>query len=62
MQTTFSAETPAERPSTTEHFRGIRSFVKRGGRLGPGQRRAWDELGPKFVVERRFEPGVEPLD
>jgi tRNA (guanine-N7-)-methyltransferase len=28
----------------------IRSFVLRAGRLGPGQQRALDELGPRFVL------------
>ena len=30
--------------------RTIRSYVRRGGRLGPGQQRALAELGPRFVV------------
>ncbi|TAM02197.1 MAG: tRNA (guanosine(46)-N7)-methyltransferase TrmB [Paraburkholderia sp.] len=32
------------------HRRRIRSFVTRAGRTSPGQRRALDELGPRFVV------------
>jgi tRNA (guanine-N7-)-methyltransferase len=32
------------------HLRRIRSFVTRAGRVSPGQRRAMDELGPRFVV------------
>ncbi len=35
----------AERPR-----RGIRSFVLRAGRMGSGQTRALDELGPRFVL------------
>ncbi|HZJ81181.1 MAG TPA: tRNA (guanosine(46)-N7)-methyltransferase TrmB [Guyparkeria sp.] len=31
--------------------RRIRSFVRREGRLTPGQRRALDELGPKYLIE-----------
>lgn len=38
--------------------RPIRSFVRRGGRVGPGQRRALDELGSRFVLPF----GDEPLD
>jgi tRNA (guanine-N7-)-methyltransferase len=38
--------------------RPIRSFVLRAGRMGPGQQRALDELGPRFVLP--FEP--RPLD
>jgi tRNA (guanine-N7-)-methyltransferase len=35
--------------------RGIRSFVLRAGRMGPGQTRALAELGPRFVLP--FEQG-----
>jgi tRNA (guanine-N7-)-methyltransferase len=34
--------------------RRIRSYVLRGGRLGPGQQRALVELGPRFVLP--FQP------
>lgn len=30
--------------------RGVRSFVRRGGRIGPGQRRALAQLAPRFVL------------
>jgi tRNA (guanine-N7-)-methyltransferase len=36
--------------SDTPHLRRIRSFVTRAGRVSTGQRRALDELGPRFVV------------
>ncbi len=36
----------------------IRSYVLRAGRIGPGQQRALDELGPRFVLP--FSP--QPLD
>jgi tRNA (guanine-N7-)-methyltransferase len=36
--------------------RPIRSFVLRAGRMGPGQQRALDELGPHFVLPYRAEP------
>jgi tRNA (guanine-N7-)-methyltransferase len=42
---------PARRPP-------IRSYVLRAGRTGPGQQRALDELGPRFLLP--FVP--EPLD
>ena len=35
--------------------RPIRSFVLRAGRMGPGQQRALDELGPRFVLPYRPE-------
>ncbi|HEY2021570.1 tRNA (guanosine(46)-N7)-methyltransferase TrmB [Paraburkholderia sp.] len=38
---------PAE---DTLHHRRIRSFVTRAGRVSTGQRRALDELGPRFVL------------
>ena len=38
--------------------RPIRSFVMRGGRIGPGQQRALAELGPRFVLP--YQP--QPLD
>lgn len=28
----------------------VRSFVRRAGRIGPGQQRALDQLGPRFVL------------
>jgi tRNA (guanine-N7-)-methyltransferase len=34
----------------------IRSYVLRGGRLGPGQQRALAELGPRFVLPFRPAP------
>ena len=36
--------------SDAPHRRGIRSFVLRAGRMGTGQQRAMEELGPKFVL------------
>jgi tRNA (guanine-N7-)-methyltransferase len=36
--------------------RPIRSFVRRAGRIGPGQQRALAELGPRFVLPFRAAP------
>jgi tRNA (guanine-N7-)-methyltransferase len=36
--------------------RPIRSFVRRPGRVGPGQRRALAELGPRFVLPFAHTP------
>ena len=36
------------------HLRAIRSFVLRQGRMSPAQTRAFETLGPKFIVP--FEP------
>jgi tRNA (guanine-N7-)-methyltransferase len=41
---------PTPRPAV------VRSFVLRGGRIGPGQQRALDELGPRFVLPFGAEP------
>jgi tRNA (guanine-N7-)-methyltransferase len=40
----------ATEPVEELHRRGIRSFVMRAGRMGPGQTRALAELGPRFVL------------
>lgn len=42
----------------TPYLRRIRSFVRREGRLTPGQQRAMDELFPRFGIE----PGESLLD
>ena len=36
--------------------RGIKSFVLRAGRVGPGQQRALDELGPRYCLEYTDHP------
>ncbi|CAH2934605.1 MAG: tRNA (guanine(46)-N(7))-methyltransferase (EC [uncultured Paraburkholderia sp.] len=45
---------PATPHDEVLHRRRIRSFVTRAGRVSTGQRRAMDELGPRFVVP--FKP------
>ena len=40
-------------PARSAAPRPIRSFVLRAGRIGPGQQRALDELGPRFVLPYR---------
>ena len=53
---------PAPAPATQSvaHPRGIRSYVRRIGRMTPGQAKASRELGPKFVVP--YEPRLLDLD
>jgi tRNA (guanine-N7-)-methyltransferase len=46
--------------AATERRRAVRSYVLRGGRMGPGQQRALEELGPRFVVP--FEDAVPDWD
>ena len=53
----MSAE-PDEAAATAP--RPIRSFVRRAGRIGPGQQRALSELGPRFVLP--FSPSLLDLD
>jgi len=40
----------------TAPHRPIRSFVLRAGRMGPGQQRALDELGPRFLLPYQAQP------
>jgi tRNA (guanine-N7-)-methyltransferase len=40
---------PTESPSPVQQ-RGVRSFVVRTGRMGPGQQRALRELAPRYVL------------
>lgn len=37
-------------PNEPPMRRGVRSYVLRAGRIGPGQQRAIDTLGPRFVL------------
>ena len=41
---------PIDTPTSPPERRGIRSFVVRAGRMGPGQIRALAEFGPRFVL------------
>ena len=42
--------TDSDPPEDFPHRRSIRSFVVRAGRMGTGQTRALQELGPRFVL------------
>jgi tRNA (guanine-N7-)-methyltransferase len=46
----------ASPPSAPPPRARVRSFVVRGGRIGPGQQRALAELGPRFVLPMRAAP------
>lgn len=50
LQMNDPLETTDHAPTEVAHRRGIRSYVTRAGRLGPGQARALIELGPRFVL------------
>lgn len=43
-------------PENTANRQTIRSFVLRAGRMGSGQQKALEELGPQFVLPYRSEP------
>jgi len=45
-----------DEPLDAPHTRAIRSYVLRAGRMGPGQQRALDELGPRFVLPFAAQP------
>lgn len=47
---------PMTAPDDFPHRRSIRSFVVRAGRMGTGQIRALQALGPRFIVPYRAEP------
>ncbi|MEJ7137334.1 tRNA (guanosine(46)-N7)-methyltransferase TrmB [Amphibiibacter pelophylacis] len=50
---------PESSPGTTTtpaHHRRVRTFVLRAGRMGSGQVRALEELGPRFVLPHTAQP------
>ncbi|MGE5865133.1 MAG: tRNA (guanosine(46)-N7)-methyltransferase TrmB [Rhizobacter sp.] len=46
---------PDDSDAPVAHPRSIRSFVVRAGRMGTGQMRALEQLGPRFVLPYRAE-------
>lgn len=46
----------ADAPAAVATRRPVRSYVLRGGRLGPGQQRALAELGPRYVLPYSAQP------
>ena len=53
---------PRPGPTDGTHLRQIKSYVLRAGRMGPGQERALEALGPRFVLPYdptlRFNPAA----
>ena len=47
---------PAEQAPDEAHHRTIRSYVLRAGRMGTGQQRALEELGPRYVLASQGTP------
>jgi len=50
------ATEPGTEVSTPPRRQSIRSFVLRAGRMGPGQARAMQELGPRFLLPFQLLP------
>jgi tRNA (guanine-N7-)-methyltransferase len=53
-----SATRPADAAADRTHHRAIRSFVVRAGRMTQAQQRAWQELWPRWGIEK----GEAPFD
>lgn len=49
-------DSPSTPPPPPSHRRSIRSFVVRAGRMGTGQMRALESLGPRFVLPYSATP------
>jgi tRNA (guanine-N7-)-methyltransferase len=49
---------PPAAPEGVGHPRGIRSYVRRAGRVTTGQARAFEQFGPRFILP--YQP--QPLD
>jgi len=59
MTTSTPDTTPPENPAdegAKPFMRTVKSFVKRAGRMGSGQIKAREELGPKFLLP--YQPGA----
>jgi len=50
--------TPRAQPDDSTFLRQTKSYVLRAGRIGPGQQRAFEQLGPQFLLA--FAP--QPID
>ena len=51
-------EAAPEQAGAAPYMRTIKSYVLRAGRTGPGQARAYEQYGPKYLL--RYQP--QPLD
>ena len=50
------SDLPAGPPGDVTHPRAIRTFVRRAGRTTTGQARAYEQLGPTFLLQYTGEP------
>jgi tRNA (guanine-N7-)-methyltransferase len=53
------ASSAKPRPEDAPYLRVIKSYVLRAGRMGPGQERAYEQFGPRFLLN--YNAG-QPLD
>ena len=49
-QPTTTPATPGRAPAHVAHPQTVRSFVRRTGRVTTGQAKAFEDLGPRFVL------------
>jgi tRNA (guanine-N7-)-methyltransferase len=56
MTTPSPAPTEPSDPDTAAQRRGIRSFVVRAGRMGTGQQKAIETLGPRYMLPFQASP------
>eukprot|EP01041_Mallomonas_annulata_P031415 gene31415-53719_t len=47
---------PRTPPSEAPYLREVKSYVLRAGRMGPGQARAFEQHGPRFLLNYKPEP------
>lgn len=52
---------PREQPPEGVHLRQIKSYVLRAGRMGPGQQRAFEQFGPRFLLAYDATQRLDPL-
>ncbi len=51
---------PREQPPEGTHLRQIKSYVLRAGRMGPGQQRAFEQFGPRFLLAYDATQRLDP--
>jgi tRNA (guanine-N7-)-methyltransferase len=51
-----STKTPSQAPADVPHPRAIRTFVRRAGRTTLGQAKAFEVLGPRFILPYTGQP------
>ena len=52
---------PREQPPEGVHLRQIKSYVLRAGRMGPGQQRAFEQFGPRFLLAYDAGQRLDPV-